>query len=264
VTHAERRAAVLARVVALAAATVLALAGCATTPQGPVASPTPQTANKLAEVQTKLGIGYLREGKLELAFNRLTRALEADPGYSTAHNAMGTLQERLGNMELAEQHFRKAVDLNPMDSAAQSNFGSLLCRTGRYDEGEQRFLQALKNSLYDRPEVAYSNAGLCMQTAGHPDRAETYFRAALQRNPRIPSALLGMAKISFEQQRFLPARAYLQRFEEVGTLNAEALWLGVRVERELGGRDAEQAYAERLRRTFPDSHETRLLDASSS
>lgn len=264
-THPVRRAATAGPALALAAAAALLLAGCAAAPPGgPVASPAPEAANKLAEVQTKLGIGYLREGKLELAFNRLTRALEADPNYSTAHNAMGTLQERLGNMEEAEQEFRRAVALNPMDSAAQTNFGSLLCRTGRYDEGEQRFLQALKNSLYDRPEVAYTNAGLCMQTAGQLDKAETYFRAALQRNARIPSALLGMASISFEQGRFLPARAYLQRFEEVGSLEAPGLWLGVRVERELGGRDAEQAYAERLRREFPDSHETRLLDESGS
>jgi len=255
VTHPVRRA--------VAAAALSLLGGCASVPdQGSMASPKPQTTNKLAEVQTQLGIGYMRAGNLELAFNRLTRALDADPDYSTAHNAMGTLQERLGDMKSAEDHFRRAVSLNPMDSAAQTNFGSLLCRTGRFEEGEQRFLQALKNSLYQRPELAYANAGLCMQTAGEVEKAESYFRSALQRDPRIPSALLGMARISFGQQRFLPARAYMQRYEEVAALDAQALWLAVRIERELGGRDAEQAYAERLRRDFPDAHETRLLETS--
>jgi type IV pilus assembly protein PilF len=241
-----------------------ALSGCTTMPnQGAIgASPEPKAANKLAEVQTQLGIGYLRENKIELAYDRLTKALAADPNYSTAHNAMGTLQERLGDMASAESHYKTAVSLSPRDSSAQSNFGSFLCRTGRYDEGEQRFLQALKNSLYDRPEVAYSNAGLCMRTAGNMQKAETYFRAALERNPRIPSALEGMADISFNKQKFLPARAYLQRYEELAKLNASNLWLGTRIERELGDRKSAERYATRLRMQFPDSREAQLLEDS--
>lgn len=247
-----------------AAALGLLLAGCETVPsEGLDASPEPKTTNKLAEVQTKLGIGYLREGKLELAFNRLTKALDADSSYSTAHNAMGTLQERLGNSERAEEHFERAVSLNPTDSSAQINYGGLLCRSGRQKEGEQRFLQALKNSLYDRPEVAYNNAGICMQSAGDLNKAETYFRSALERNPRIPTALAGMAQISFAQERYLPARAYLQRYQETARLDSEALWLGVQVERELGDNKASADYARRLREDFPDSNETRLLDSAS-
>lgn len=227
---------------------------------GDVTASAPTAANELAELQTKLGIGYLRAGELEIAFKRLTRALQADPNFSTAHNAMGALQERLGNTNSAEQHYRTAIALSPTDSSAQTNFGTFLCRSGRYDEGEQRFLQALKNSLYDRPEVAYNNAGLCMQAAGRQEKAEIYFRAALERNPRIPTALLGMSNICFETERFLPARAYLQRYQELSELDPAALWLGVRVERELGDQAAANRYAMRLRRQFPDSNEARELE----
>lgn len=257
----------IVKTIVVAAIAMTVLAGCETLPgqgtQGAInTSSAPKAANEMADVQTRLGIGYLREGNLEIAFRRLTRALQADPDYSTAHNAMGTLQERLGNTEAAEQHFRKAVALSPTDSSAQNNFGSFLCRTGRYDEGEKRFLQALKNSLYDRPEVAYNNAGLCMQAAGRQDKAEAYFRSALERNPRISSALVGMAQISFDSARFLPARAYLQRYQELSELQAKTLWLGVRIEKELGDKTAQNRYATRLRRQFPDSHETRELESS--
>lgn len=256
----------------LALAACATLSGCQSLPgqggglggsnSGDVTASAPRAANELAEVQTKLGIGYLREGRLEIAFNRLTRALQVDPNYSTAHNAMGALQERLGNTESAERHYREAIALSPTDSSAQTNFGTFLCRSGRYDEGEQRFLQALKNSLYDRPEVAYNNAGLCMQTAGQQDKAETYFRAALERNPRIPSALVGMSKICFDTDRFLPARAYLQRYQELTELNPTALWLGVRIERQLSDQTSANRYATKLRRQYPDSPETRELESS--
>ena len=247
-------------------ALVVLLAGCAMQPSTDTttSAPAPSTGNKLAEVQTKLGIGYMGEGQLELAFSRLSRALELDANYSTAHNAMGLLQERLKNDQQAEFHYKRAVALSPTDSAAQTNYGSFLCRSGRYHEGEQRFLQALKNSLYERPELAYSNAGICVKTAGELDKAETYFRAALERNPKIPAALISMSELNVAKRQYLPARAYLQRYLEVARHSAKTLWLGVQIERELGDRRTEREYAMRLKTQYPDSSETRLLLESES
>ena len=71
-----------------------------------------------------------------------------------------------------------------------------------------------------------------------------------------------MAEVSFRQDKFLPARAYLQRYAEVGRHSSRSLWLGVQVERALGDRDAEASYALRLEKAFPDSKETRLLQES--
>jgi len=218
-----------------------------------------QSQNQLAQINTQLGIGYMREGNLKLAWQKLERALQEDPNFSTAHNAMGLLQQRLGDTAKAEEHFKTAVSLNPSDSAAQTNYGSLLCSTGRYQEGVQRFLNALKNSLYDRPEVAYNNAGLCTLSTGDFVTAERYFRAALERNPKIPAALLNMSELSFKKQNYLPARAYIERYQEVGKQTAKSLWLAVRIERKLGDKRTARHYALILGKQFPDSRETGLL-----
>ena len=110
------------------------LAGCENTGVKPdddaptvTANTGSETDSELAQINTQLGYGYLREGQLDLAWKRLSKALEADPGYSTAHNAMGLLYVRLGDSRRAEEHFEKAVSINPGDSAAQTNFGSFLC-----------------------------------------------------------------------------------------------------------------------------------------
>ena len=248
------------RLVLVALAATL-LAGCSALPStsGPTSATQPTASNKPADVNTSLGIAYMRQGHLDLAYDRLNKALALDPRYSKAHNAMGRLQERLGNLPKAEEHFREAIELNPLDSAAQTNFGSFLCRTDRQAEGEQRFLQALRNSLYERPEAAYTNAGLCTMSAGELDKAEGYFRSALERDPKIPLALIGMAELSEERRRYLPARAYLQRYLEVGVHSARSLWLGVRIERALGDQRSEREYAMRLKTQFPDSRETQQL-----
>lgn len=217
------------------------------------------TSSEIAKVNTQLGLAYLREGQLELALDRLNSALEADPYYSTAHNGLGIVYDRLNMPDKAEDQFKEAIRLNPSDSAAQTNYGSFLCRHGRIDEGETHFQKAVENSLYDKPEVAYVNAGLCKRRAGDVETAETYFRAALRFDPKFPVALLNMAEVSYERKRFLSARAYLQRYNEVGVHSSRSLWLGIRVERELGDMDAVSSYAMLLKANYPDSRETQML-----
>ncbi len=238
----------------------LLLAGCETTPgTGSSTSLPSKSTNKLAQLNTQLGVGYLREGNLKLAWQKLTRALEEDPYFSTAHNAMGLLQQRLGDVDKAEEHFKTAVSINPSDSSAQTNYGSLLCTTGRHQEGVQRFLNALKNSLYEQPELAYNNAGLCTMSTGDFKTAEVYFRAALERNPRIAPALINMSELSLKQDRDLPARAYIQRFHEVAEKSPKSLWLAVQIERRLGDQATARRFATILEKKYPDSRETGLL-----
>ena len=240
---------------------LLLVSGCQTAAidEEPLSPAVGQTTSKVADLQTRLGIGYLREGKLELAWQRLHKALENDPNYSTANNAMGLIHERLGQPEKAEAFYQKAISENPGDSAAQNNYGRFLCMQGRYEEGEKRLLRALKNTLYESPELAYANAGICAEAAGQPEKAETYFRRALELRPRIPVALISMAELSFDRGRYLSSRAYLQRYLEVGEHTPQSLWLGIRIERELGDKNTVSSYAILLKTQFPDSRETQQL-----
>lgn len=217
------------------------------------------TANQLASVNTQLGLGYLRNGQLDLAWERLNTALQADPGYATAHNGIALVYDRLNEPVKAEKHFKRAIELNPSDSAAQTNYGAFLCKYGRIDEGEQYFLKAVENPLYTKPAMAYSNAGLCKLRGADPSAAEGYFRAALRADPRFPVALLNMAQISFDDQAFMAARAYMQRYEAVSKHNPRSLWLGIRIEEMLGDKNAVSSFAMLLRANYPDSPETRML-----
>jgi type IV pilus assembly protein PilF len=217
------------------------------------------TANQLASVNTQLGLGYLSNGQLSQAWERLNAALEADPNYATAHNGVALVYHRLNEPEKAERHFKRAIELNPSDSAAQTNYGVFLCGRGRIDEGEKHFLKAVENPLYDKPAIAYANAGLCKLRADDPSGAETYFRAALRADPRFAVALLNMAELSFDNKRYLAARAFMQRYEEVRRHRSRSLWLAVRIEDKLGDKDAVSSFAMLLKSSYPDSPETQML-----
>ncbi len=232
---------------------------CAAYPPQDAEVPPGGTANELARVNTQLGLGYLRAGQLNLAWDRLNTALQADPNYAIAHNGMALVYDRLNESTKAEKHFKRAIELDPSDSAAQTNYGGFLCKHGRIDEGEKFFLMAVENPGYDKPAVAYTNAGLCKLRVDDPSGAETYFRAALRADPRFGVALLNMAQLSFDNDQYLPARAYMQRYEEVSKHNSRSLWLGIRIEKNLGDKDAVSSFAMLLKASYPDSPETQLL-----
>jgi type IV pilus assembly protein PilF len=70
-----------------------------------------------------------------------------------------------------------------------------------------------------------------------------------------------MSVISYDVARYLPARAYLQRYLEIGRHTPQSLWLGIRIERELGDKDALASYTLQLENGFPDSTEAGLLSS---
>lgn len=214
---------------------------------------------KVATVNTELGFQYMQKGEYQIAMNKLQKALEADPDHVDAHNAMGVLRATLGQFDDAERSFRQALRLDPDNSSALNNYGQFLCQRKRYAEGQQQFLKAVENPLYQLPAVAYSNAGTCAFDAGDLDTAENHFRRALEIDPQLAPALIQMAELSYRLGRYLPARGYLQRYLAAAPHTATSLWLGIRIERELGDKDAVASYGLQLEKNFPDAAETKLL-----
>lgn len=233
------------------------LAGCAS--QSIFHDKQPDKRAKIADLNTQLAVVYMREGDNELALMKLEKALDADPTHAPAYDALGLIYNRLGKFDKAERNFRKALRFEPENSSILNNYGQVLCQHGQYAKGLDMFLKANDNPLYRTPEIALSNAGTCAMAAGDAAAAEKHFRGALQINPRIAPTLLQMASISYDLSRYLSARAYLQRYLEIGKQSPQTLWLGLRIERELGDKDALASYAMQLENVFPDSHETRLL-----
>ncbi len=215
--------------------------------------------HRAAKDNVELATLYMREGNKATALEVLQKALEQDPDLPEAHNAIAVLYQNLGENDKAEKHYRRALSLNPKESQAHNNFGSFLCKEKRWNDAEEHYLKAAANPLYETPELSYSNAGTCASIAGDEAKAEKYWRMALQRNPRYPSALLQMARLGVSQKNYLSARAHLQRLHDVMRPNAESLWTGIQIERELGDKNAVSSYSMLLRNKFPDSPQAKLL-----
>ena len=234
------------------------LMGCAQTP-APANRGMGDGENQHARIHTELAAQYFTRGQYAIALSELRIALEGSPNYAPAHNMQGLVHNELKEYPLAEASFRRAIQSAPQDSEARNNFGYFLCQRGRYDEGLVQFEAALSNPLYSSPDKALANAGTCSLDKGDLAKAEAYLRRALMRMPTQPTALLAMAELHYRRGQYPDARAALLRLSGVTEFNADALWLGVRVERKLGDKAAEASYGAQLRRRFPDSPQARLL-----
>lgn len=215
-----------------------------------------------ADVYVSLGVEYMNRGMNAVALEKLQKALQVDNSSSNAHNVVAVLYDRLGESELAGKHYNRAVKLSPNNSSAQNNYGRYLCGAEKYDLADQHFNKAIKNPLYKGRLLALTNAGTCALTAGQLDKAEGYYRTALQHNKRFAITLLQMAKLKYKQQNYLSVRAYLQRFREVRKHTPASLWLGVQAEGKLGNKGGVKSYVLQLKQLYPDSHEAGLLEKS--
>lgn len=215
---------------------------------------------RLVDTNVQLANGYLQRGELEFAKERLDKALAIEPNDTQANNMMALLQWRLKDYAAAERHFRNAVSYKD-DPEAQNNFGVFLCERDRVEEAETWFKRAVANLHYQTPALAYENAGLCLYKAKRVDKAEGYFREALKLDPRLPTSLYHLGRISYDAGRTLAARGFMQRYFQATQDTPEALLLAVQIERTLKNKDEEASYALRLRGKFPASREAQQLRA---
>jgi len=228
---------------------VLTLAACS------VMDPKETKEFKIADVNLKLGMGYLEQNRLDDALRVLLKALRAKSDYGDVHTVLAVVYDRLYKYDEAEDHYTSAVSLQPEKVDVYNNYGGFLCRQGNFEDAEYYFKKALEFRRNDIREQVYENAGICAAQVPDLKKAEEYFRKALQINAELPKSLLGMANIMFSKQRYLSVRAYLQRFEAVSQPNPQSLLLGIQAERKLGDAKAEQRYASSLRAGFPKSRE---------
>ncbi len=227
----------------------LMLSGCmAENPLGREASPDEQ-----AQVQLQLGVRYLEMGMLTEAQEKLLTAERYDSQNAEVQDALAVLSERLGQREDADYHYRRAIELNPQSYSSKNNYGRFLCEAGRFDEGFKLLQEALDNPLNNRKWYAQTNIGLCYLKQGQTDLAEQAFRHALQYQPGYAPALQQMQKISYQNRRYMSARAFLQRYLAVAEHTPETLWVGWQTERALGNQAMAEKYRNQLLTRFPAS-----------
>ncbi len=211
--------------------------------------------NETAKINLQLGVEYMRRKDYDIALNKLQKALRIDNNYADAHNAIAVLYGRLDMSMQAQIHYKKALVFKPNDSDIHNNYGQFLCEQKQWLQAEKHFLKAVENPVYRNYEIPYTNAGLCAINNNDLSKASKYLHQALQKNPKFPRALYRIADLNYEQNNYVKAYKYLQRYVAVAKHTPKTLWLGIKIARAMGNRNIESSYILLLRRNFPDATE---------
>lgn len=238
-----------------------------TTPQGQAqainaqnaanAAPSVADPRSRAKIHTELGALYFQAGNPAAALEHLALALNIDSGFYHAYSVRGLIYAALREYAKAEDDFARALSRGANDPEVNNNYGWFLCETGKERQSVQYFDRALRDPLYETPDRAYTNAGVCLLKVGDIDQAQNYqLQAVRVSRTGALTARVGLAGIFYRRGNLDEARIYLNealRMMEPPT--AEALWLGIRIERKLGDKRAESGFAAQLRSRYPTSNE---------
>lgn len=208
-----------------------------------------------AKLNVSLGQAYLGKGQLELAMEKLKKAVLLNPKSNDAHTLLGVLYEQINKDKLAEEHYVRALKLTPESGASNNNLGRFLCARQRFVEADKNFIVALADPFYKNPETALLNRATCAMRWGKRDIAEESLRKVLQTFPENTTALLQMALLAFEDEQYMRARAFLERHLSGSPAAPDTLMLGLKIETKLGDRRAVENYRRRLVAEFPDSEQ---------
>ncbi len=217
-------------------------------------------ARTRARIRLELAVGYFEQGQTTIALDELKLALGADPNFGDAYNLRGLVYMRLKDLPLAESSFRRALALKPGDPNTLHNLAWLMCQQDRHAESMQLFGQALADAAYGDRAKTLMTRGLCQMRANKPADAEESLLQSFQLDAGNPITEYNLALLLFQRSDLQRSQFYIRRLNNSEWANAESLWLGIKVERRLGNRDAVEQLAVPLRKRFAQSRELGLYE----
>jgi tetratricopeptide (TPR) repeat protein len=134
------------------------------------------------EVTHFSGVLANRMGRYEIAIQRLTRCVQADPRRARALAALGLAHEQLGHSDAARDSFALAVRADPSFAEAHNGLGVALFRAGRVREAIESFDRAL--ALDPASAETRLNRARALHALGLDAAAARSWREALSLAPR--------------------------------------------------------------------------------
>jgi type IV pilus assembly protein PilF len=244
------------------------IAACAqpgTTQGPPIAEPrtaSDQTdADRRAAPRLELASLYFGRGQYETALDEIKQALAVRPDFVAAHNMRGLIYAAMGEERLADESFQRALELNPRDADTLHNRAWFLCQRNRFAEADQLFEQAIAQPQYRDAVRSLMAQGVCLARANKLPEAERKLSRAYELDPANPTTALNLSEVLYRRAEYERARFYIRRVNSREDLvNAQTLWLALRIEHRIGNRAGVEDFARQLRSRFPQSPEALAYD----
>lgn len=190
--------------------------------------------DKAAQLNTQLGLAYLKQGNRPRAKRKLLTALKQAPSSPDTNAALAYFFEQTHELEQAQKFYSNALFLSSNGGSQLNNYGAFLCRQGRYQQAEQYFLKAVHDIQYLHTAAAYENAGLCALAKPDDEKARLYFIAAIDHDPSRKASLYELVKLEDKKGQGTEALKHLKKYPALVLSDKQLLTLAAQVAKNTG------------------------------
>lgn len=252
------------RLIVLALCSVF-LSACVTTTESNLTRK--KSPEKAVENYTKLGLGYIKNERYDVAKQRLDRALAIDPDNAPANDAMAIYYLTQGEIEIAEEYYQKAIDSDSDFLEARHHYAQLLMEQNRLEEACEQLEEVVADVDYQQRASAQQELGKCYYQKGDHQKAITVYKKALRGRSFSGPILLNLSTVLLEQKSYAEAWNYFLRFDNLVERKqtqhtAYSLWLGIKLANIQGDAKRSGRYARELTQKHKDSVEYQLYKKS--
>ena len=236
------------------------MAGCVTETNDPLAQN--RDPSKAAKIYVETATRYMQLNQMANADRSLKRAQQIAPDAPEVNNALALFYTIEGENEQVEKYYKKALIGDPDFSQARNNYATFLYGQNRYKDAIEQLEKVTKDYRYQRRYTAFENLGVCYLKVGEPEKAEKSFNRALQLNGNLPISIIELSELALQQGNYQLTERYLRKYEKIAQPSPKQLWIGIRLQRQLGDKDKVASYALALKSMFPGSDEYKAYKAS--
>jgi type IV pilus assembly protein PilF len=144
------------------------------------------------EAVRNLGEAYYKQGDYTLALKEFLKAKDLYPDDPFLQNDLGLTYKAKKSLDLAVKHFTKALEIKPDYAPAKNNLGTVYLEKKEWDTAIKYFKEVTKNMLYATPHIALANLGWAYYNKKEFGLSETYYRKALDIEPKFINAERGL------------------------------------------------------------------------
>lgn len=137
----------------------VALYGCTANPERPVSGGN--------DVRLQLGLAYLAQGNLKLAYPHLQTAILNNPHSLDANLALGQWYLATNDVDSALSLYQQTLSWQPMSGALYNNYAVALCVAGDWKTALTYFDKVASDPAYSHPARVKANRAECLARVGH-------------------------------------------------------------------------------------------------
>ncbi|UCH93913.1 MAG: tetratricopeptide repeat protein [Candidatus Aminicenantes bacterium] len=177
---------------------------------------TSETSFGLVNAANKL----MAAGKYDEAIEKVSRAIEKDPGTFILYYNRAVAYEKKGEKEKAVLDYKKSLELKPDFLLSLSALGNIYARKADFPGAVEYYQKAFELGITDT--VVLYNYGACLINLGDNDRGKAVFEKLIELDPSYADAYYQMGIIYLGMNENAKAREFLEKFIELDPENSNA------------------------------------------